>query len=201
MSLLSYIARRLLLIIPILLGTTFITFVISRVTVPDPARTWAGPRASAAAIAALTIRFHLKDPLYVQYFYYIRDLASGNWGVSPTSGRPVLYDLQIYFPATAELAIAAIIITILIGIPLGVIAALYQNKKIDHSIRVIYLAGFSSPPFFVALLFLFVFSYYFNVFPTNGELSSSLIPPARHTGMFIVDSLITGNWVDLRDSL
>ncbi len=201
MGLASYIIRRLLLIIPILLGTTFITFIISRVTVPDPARIWAGPRASAAAIAALSARFHLQDPIYIQYFYYLRDLVTGNWGTSPTSGRPVLYDLEIYFPATAELAIAAIIITIVIGIPLGVIAAIYQNKKIDHSIRILYLAGFSSPPFFVALLFLFVFSYYFNLFPTNGELSANLVPPVRHTGMYIVDSLIDGNWVDLKDSL
>jgi peptide/nickel transport system permease protein len=201
LGLVTYIIRRLLLIIPILIGTTFITFIISRVTVPDPARTWAGPRASAEAIAALTARFHLSDPIYVQYLYYLRDLVTGNWGVSPTSGRPVLYDLQLYFPATAELAIAAIIITIIIGIPLGVLAAMYQNKKIDHSIRVLYLAGFSSPPFFVALLFLFVFSYYFNIFPTNGELSSNLLPPARHTGMYIVDSLITGNWIDLKDTL
>jgi len=174
---------------------------VSRVTVPNPARAWAGPHAPPQAIAALVARFHLHDPLYVQYFYYLRDLLTGNWGVSPSSGRPVLYDLQLFFPATAELAIAAIIITIIIGIPLGIVAALYQNKKIDHSIRLIYLAGFSSPPFFVALLFLFVFSYYFNIFPTNGQLSSNLIPPARHTGMYIVDSLITGNWVDLKDSL
>lgn len=201
MGLANYIARRLLLIIPILLGTTFITFFISRVTVPNPARAWAGVHATPQAIAALVMRFHLQDPLYVQYVYYLRDLLTGNWGVSPTSGRPVLYDLQLFFPATAELAISAIIITIIIGIPTGILAAMYQNKKIDHSIRLIYLAGFSSPPFFVALLFLFVFSYYFNIFPTNGQLSSSLVPPVRHTGMYIVDSLITGNWADLKDSL
>jgi len=201
LGLANYIARRLLLIIPILLGTTFITFFISRVTVPNPARAWAGVHATPQAIAALVMRFHLQDPLYVQYVYYLRDLLTGNWGVSPTSGRPVLYDLQLFFPATAELAISAIIITIIIGIPTGILAAMYQNKKIDHSIRLIYLAGFSSPPFFVALLFLFVFSYYFNIFPTNGQLSSSLVPPVRHTGMYIVDSLITGNWADLKDAL
>jgi peptide/nickel transport system permease protein len=201
MGLVGYILRRALLIIPIILGTTLITFVISRVTVPDPARAWAGVHANAQIIAALSARFHLQDPLYVQYAYYLRDILTGNWGVSPNSGRPVLYDLELFFPATAELAIAAITITIVIGIPLGIIAAMHQNKKIDHTIRLIYLAGFSSPPFFVALLFLFVFSYYFNIFPTSGELSANLTPPARHTGMYIVDSLITGNWVDLKDSL
>lgn len=201
MGLISYIIRRLLLIIPILLGTTFITFIISRVSVPDPARAWAGPHASPDAIAALIARYHLNDPLYVQYFYYMKDLVTGNWGISPTTGRPVLYDLGIFFPATLELAIAAVIITIIVGIPLGILAAMHQNKKLDHSIRLIYLAGFSSPPFFVALLFLFVFSYYFNLFPTNGQLSANLTPPAHITGMYIVDSFLTGNWLDLKDSL
>ncbi len=201
MGLVTYIVRRLLLIIPILLGTTFITFIISRVTVPNPARAWAGPHASAAAVAALVARYHLKDPIYVQYVYYLRDLITGNWGLSPTSGRPVLYDLQLFFPATAELAIAAVIVTIIVGIPLGIVAAMHQNKKLDHTIRLVYLAGFSSPPFFVALLFLFVFSYYFNVFPTNGQLSTNLVPPTRITGLYIVDSLLTGNWIDLRDAL
>jgi len=78
---------------------------------------------------------------------------------------------------------------------------MHQNKKLDHSIRVIYLAGFSSPPFFVALLFLFVFSYYLNLFPTSGQLDSNLVPPTRITGMYIVDSLLTANWVTLKDSL
>lgn len=201
MGFVTYIIRRLLLLIPILLGTTLITFIISRVSVPDPARAWAGPHASAEAIAALILRYHLKAPLYIQYFYYMKGLITGDWGVSPTTGRPVLYDLELFFPATAELAIAAIIITIIVGIPLGIIAAMHQNKKIDHSIRLLYLAGFSSPPFFVALLFLFIFSYYFNLFPTSGQLSTNLLPPARHTGMYIVDSLITGNWVDLKDSV
>ena len=201
MGLASYIVRRLLLIIPILLGTTFITFFISRVTVPDPARAWAGVHATPQAIAALAVRFHLKDPLYVQYVYYLRDLVTGNWGVSPTSGRPVLYDLQLFFPATAELADRGDNNHDHYRHPYRGNRRDVSKQKIDHSIRLIYLAGFSSPPFFVALLFLFVFSYYFNIFPTNGQLSSSLIPPARHTGMYIVDSLITGNWVDLKDSL
>lgn len=131
----------------------------------------------------------------------MKDLVTGNWGISPTTGRPVLYDLGIFFPATLELAIAAVIITIIVGIPLGILAAMHQNKKLDHSIRLIYLAGFSSPPFFVALLFLFVFSYYFNLFPTNGQLSANLTPPAHITGMYIVDSFLTGNWLDLKDSL
>jgi len=201
MGFLTFVVKRFLMLIPILIGVTFITYVISRVTVPNVARAWAGPRASAGQLAALTARYHLDAPIYLQYFYYVRGLLTGDWGISPTTGRPVLYDLAIFFPATVELAVAAIIITIIIGIPTGIVAALHQNGKLDHSIRFIYLAGFCSPPFFVGLAMLLIFGYYFNVFPTQGELSTSLTPPLKITGMYVVDSLLSHNWVDLRDSL
>jgi peptide/nickel transport system permease protein len=187
--------------VPTLLGVTLITFLISRVIVPDPARTWAGFRATPAAVAALAARYHLNAPLYVQYFYYMGGLITGHWGVSPTSGRPVLSQISQYFPATVELAIAAIVITIIVGIPLGVVSALHHNGKYDHGIRFLYLAGFSSPPFFVALVIILVFGYVLNIFPTQGELSSNLAPPAHITGMYIVDSLLTGNWTDFVNSV
>jgi peptide/nickel transport system permease protein len=113
----------------------------------------------------------------------------------------VLTDLLLCFPATVELAIAALVIIIIVGIPLGVIASMHHDRPIDHSIRLIYLAGYSSPSFLVALITLFVFSYTLNIFPSQGQLSQFLIPPTRITGMYIVDSLLTGNWVDLTDSL
>lgn len=184
-----------------MIGVTLITFLISRVIVPDPARTWAGFRATPSAVAALAARYHLNSPLYIQYFYYLAGIVTGNWGISPTTGRPVLSDIALYFPATVELALAAIVITAVVGIPLGVLSATHHNKKADHGIRFFYLAGFSSPPFFVALVMILVFGYIFNIFPTQGELSNTLTPPAHITGMYIVDSLLTRNWVDLADSV
>ncbi len=201
MGLVSYIVRRFLLLIPVLVGVTFIAFFIARIAVPDPARAWAGFRATSGELAAYTARYHLNSPIYIQYFYYMKELVSGDWGVSTRTGRPVLTDIEHFFPPTIELALSALLITIVIGIPLGVIASLYHEKKVDHSIRILYLTGFSSPPFFVALLVLFVFSYYFKIFPTQGELSTNLVPPTHITGMYIVDSLLTGNWVDLKDAL
>lgn len=194
-------AKRIVLLIPVLVGVTFVTFFLSRVALPDPARAWAGPRATAAAVEALRTRYHLDSPLFVQYFYYVKGLLTGDWGISPTSGRSVLTDLGLYFPATVELAIAALLITIIVGIPLGVIAAIYHDRPVDHSIRLLYLAGYSSPPFLVALIMLFVFSYALNLFPSQGQLSQFLAPPTSITGMYIVDSLLTGNWVDFADSL
>ncbi len=131
----------------------------------------------------------------------MKGLFTGDWGVSATSGRLVITDIQFFFPATVELALAALLITIILGIPLGVLAAMYHERKLDHSIRVFYLAGFSSPPFFVAVILLLAFGFIFQIFPTRGELTTTLIPPTRITGMYIVDSLLTGNWIDLKDSV
>ena len=201
MGLIGYIARRILLTIPVILGVTFITFVLSRVIVPDPARAWAGIRAAPGEVAALTAQYHLNDPLYVQYFYYMRNLITGNWGVTPSTGRSVLQDIGFFFPATIELALVALLITVVLGISMGVIASIYYNRKLDHTIRIIYLAGFSSPPFLVALVVLIIFGYVLKLLPTQGELSQHLIPPTRITGMYIIDSFLTGNWVDLKDSI
>jgi peptide/nickel transport system permease protein len=201
MGFFEFVLKRMMLLIPVLFGVTFVTFFLSRVAVPDPARAWAGFRATPAAVEALRVRYHLNGPLVVQYLYYMKGLVTGDWGVSPTSGRSVLTDLALYFPATVELAIAALLLTIAAGIPLGVIASLYHERKIDHSIRFLYLTGYSSPPFLVALVMLFIFSYALNLFPTQGQLSNTLIPPTRITGMYIVDSLLTDNWQDFTDSL
>jgi peptide/nickel transport system permease protein len=196
-----YIAKRLLLLIPVILGVTFVSFVISFVITPDVTRIWAGAHPSPAAKEALAVRYHLKDPIWIQYYYYLVNFVTGNWGLVPSTGRPVLGDIELFFPATVELAFAAIIIILLIGVPLGIIASIYQDRKVDHSIRLFYLAGYSSPPFLVALLVLLVFGYTFRIFPTAGRLSSSLTPPFHLTGLYILDSLLTGNWLVLRDSL
>ena len=201
MGVAGYIARRLLLLIPVVIGVTFITFLISFVFTPDVARAWAGLRASPATLQALSLRYHLNDPIYVQYFYYMINLLTGNWGTVPSSGKPVLAEVGLFFPATLELALAAIIITIVIGIPLGVVSAMYHGRKADHAVRLAYLTGYSSPPFFVALLVVYVFGYVLNIFPTQGELSSSLAFPTRITGMVIVDSLLTANWPDFVDAV
>ncbi len=202
MGLIRYVLRRLASLIPVVLGVTFITFVLSRVLVADPARAWAGPKAPPSVVAQLAASYHLNQPIPVQYFYYMRDILLGNWGTNPIDGRSVLSEISGYFPATLELALAAFLITIIFGIPLGVLAALRQDKKTDHGIRFLYLAGFSSPPFFIALLLLEVVAYYFGWLPAGGELSAlGVTPPPNITGMIVVDSLLTGNWAAFWDSL
>jgi peptide/nickel transport system permease protein len=197
----GFIVKRTVFLLPIIFGVTLITFLISRVIVPNPARAWAGPHATPEAVASLAARYHLTGPIYLQYIYYLFDLMTGNWGQSPTTGRPILYEVSIFFPPTLELALLAILLTIIIGIPLGVAAAIFHDRNVDHSIRLFYLTGFSSPPFFIALILLLTLGYYAKVFPTVGQLSMNLTPPTPITGMYIIDSLLTGNWTDLMDSL
>ena len=132
--------------IPVLIGVTILTFMISRVAVPDPARAWAGLKASQATVEAISMRYHLNEPLYVQYYYYIRDLLLGDWGISPVSGQPVLDNLTAFFPATLELAMVSITIAAVLGIPMGVFAAVHQDKNIDHGVRLFSFRDLLRPP-------------------------------------------------------
>ena len=193
-GLLKFIARRIVLLAIVLLGVSVIAFTVSRVAVPDPTRAWAGPRASQATIDALIVKFHLHDPIYVQFYYYLSGLLHGDWGFDPSTGQPVLSSILLYLPATIELTTAALLVVIAVGIPLGVAAATHRNKVQDHISRVAALTGVASPPFVVALLLQLVFFYYLRIFPDSGGRISPLIQaPARITGFLILDSILRGN--------
>jgi ABC-type dipeptide/oligopeptide/nickel transport system permease component len=191
----TFAAKRILSTIGVLLGVVAILFLLFRVAVPDPARVWAGPRASQQTLEALAIRFHLNAPLYLQFVYYLNDLLHGDWGVSPISGQPVFQSIAQYFPATAELTTAALILTVALGIPLGVIAATNRNKVEDHVARVTSLTGIASPPFLLALILQFVFVFYLRTFPdSGGRISVFITPPPQVTGFLTIDSLLAGDW-------
>jgi len=197
----SYIVKRLILVIPVFFGITFLTFLISHVIVPNPAEAWAGVKTGKATIEAIAVQYHLNDPLYLQYYYYMSDLIQGNLGISPVTHQSVSNLIEAFFPPTLELSIAALLISVIIGIPFGVLSAIWSGRKIDYPLRVIYLAGISSPPFLLALVFQLLFSYYFKILPSAGQLSSTLAPPTHITGMYVLDSLLTRNWTDFSDSL
>jgi peptide/nickel transport system permease protein len=198
----KYVLRRAVSSIVSILGVLFLVFLISRVFIPNPARAWAGQRADEATVRNIAERYHLYDPLYVQFFYYLRDLMHGDLGTSPTSGQPVLTMLQIYFPATLELTIVTMAIALSVGILSGVISAIKQDKPSDHSIRVIALLGLASPPFLVALLIQLVFFFWLGIFPdSGGRISRSINPPLHLTGLYIFDSLVTGNWLAFVSSI
>jgi ABC-type dipeptide/oligopeptide/nickel transport system permease component len=213
-SLLKFIAKRILLSIPVLFGVVFLTFVISRIVVPDPIRAWVGVKASQSYADALILRYHLNAPLWVQFYYYVEGYLTGNWGVSPISQLPVLQEIEARLPATIELTLVAMLFIIFFGITLGVIAAIKKDKWPDQVSRITALAGVSSPPFLGAIIILLIFFFYLHWFPNGSRLDPGLSPPGGisftlfgdhvklpPTGLYILDSLLTGNWVDLFSSI
>ena len=199
MRLRTYILRRLLLLIPVITGVLVLVFVISYIIPADPARAWAGPQAREAQVEALRERYHLNDPVHMQIYHYLSNLILHfDLGVSVTSGRPVLKDLQTFFPATFELAIFAFILAIVIGIPLGVVSALRRNKPADHLSRFVALAGVSTPLFWSALLMQLLFYYKLGWFPAIGRLTVDI---ERYTGFVLLDSLLNGNMAALGDAM
>jgi peptide/nickel transport system permease protein len=193
-GLLIFVAKRIVFLVIVLFGCSLITFTVSRVAVPNPTRAWAGPRASQATIDALIAKFHLHDPVYVQYYYYVSDLLHGDWGFDPGTGQPVLGSILLFLPATIQLTIAALLIVVAVGIPLGVVAATHKNKVEDHLARLTALTGIATPPFLIALILQLVFFYYLHVFPDSGGTISPFIQaPPRVTGFLIVDCILAGN--------
>ncbi|MEA1993415.1 MAG: ABC transporter permease [Euryarchaeota archaeon] len=202
MKLRNYIIRRLILLIPILLGVTILTFTISHLIPADPVRQWAGgAKASPETIARIEEEMHLNEPLYKQYGYYLNDLAHGNLGKSYTEMRPVAECLKQYFPATVELSILAMMLAIVVGIFTGVISAVKRDSPIDHVTRLIAITGVSLPIFWLALMLQLTFAYHYSIFPLDSRIAVTIGPPQHITGFYTIDSLITGNLTALKSSL
>jgi ABC-type dipeptide/oligopeptide/nickel transport system permease component len=206
----DYIVRRLLLLIPVLLGVTMITFVLSHMA-GDPVAVYVtSEKLTEAQILKIVKAHHLDEPLYIQYWYYLSDLLHGDWGISRSDGnRPVIESIKSYFPATLELTIFAISMSIIIGIPLGIVSAVRKDKASDHAARIFSLTGVSMPVFWLALLMQYVFYYQFKTMnlpylPLSGRVDSLLLaqyPLKQITGLYILDSLLTGNWPIFFDAL
>ena len=152
------IARRCLWMPPTLLGLVLLVFAISHVIPSDPARVMAGENAPPEQIEALRHKYWLDRPLPVQFAHYVADVARGNMGISLFTQRPVSEDLFARLPATLELALYAIVIAVMAGVPLGVVAALRRNSWLDHVVRVVTVAGLAMAAFWLAILLQLLFS-------------------------------------------
>ena len=184
------------------LGLLAVTFFIGRVMPIDPVLAIVGDRAPADVVAQVRLELGLDEPLYVQFWIYLGKLAHGDLGRSVMTSHTVVDDIIRFFPATMELATAAIIIAALLGIPIGVLAAVKQGSRIDHVIRVITLAGHSLPIFVLALISLLVFYATLEIAPGPGRqniLFDDMVPTI--TGLLTVDSLIAGEWEVFWDAL
>lgn len=196
MNIYVFIARRLLLMIPVFIGITLVTFTVSHAVPADPIAANLGQRAQEdpSIVARYRHEWGLDQPLPVQYGVYIKNLFTGDLGVSITTRRPVTDDLRQFFPATVELSTAAVILAIVIGVPLGVLAAVRRNRWLDHVSRVISLIGISTPVFWLGLLAIIFFYYHLGILPATGQIDEGIPRPPAITGMLVLDSLLTGDW-------
>jgi peptide/nickel transport system permease protein len=198
---LRFILRRLAGLLFVLLGVSIITFFLAQVVPVDPVAFALGQNARDDQIEAYRRELGLDRPVWEQYVAYMGRLLQGDLGQSIRTRREVALDLRDYLPATIELALAALIVSLLVGIPLGILAALRRNSWLDAAARLFALVGGSVPIFYLGLLALGLFYRTLRWVPGPGRLDSTLTPPPPLTGLYTVDALLTGNWPVLQNSL
>lgn len=191
---LRFILRRLLGLLFVMVGVSLFTFAIAQVVPVDPAASALGAKAREEQIAAYRQELGLDRPVWEQYVRYLGRLVQGDLGESIRTRRPVADDLRDFFPATLELSLAALVVSLVLGIPLGIIAALRRNNWVDALARLIALIGGSMPIFYVGLLGLGLFYRQLRWLPGQGRLDSTMNPPDFITGLFTLDALLTRNW-------
>ena len=199
----TYIARRLGLAAVAMIGLTVITFVVSHAVPADPIVANLGQQASQRPeiVAAFRAKWGLDRPLHVQYLTFLSGLVRGDFGVSINTRRAVTRDLVQFLPATVELSTVAIIFAIVVGLPLGVLSALYRDSPIDHLARLVSLVGVSIPIFWLATVSLVVFYAALSVAPGPGRLGPQVPMPPGLTGFYVIDSLVTGHFATMRSAL
>lgn len=196
MSIFSYIIRRLLLSVIILLGVSIVTFLITRAVPSNPAARWVGPHATAEQIAEAKVELGLDKPLYIQYYRFITGFIQGDWGTSIRSHQPVLKDIASRLPASLELILFGIFIALIIGIPLGILSATKDRTLLDHISRTFSIAGVALPTFWLGMILQLIFFKQLGWFPLSERVDTLLIltHPIKHiTGFYLIDSLISGN--------
>lgn len=199
MKLYRYILRRLLLIIPVLLGVSIIVFTLNQIT-GDPAAAYISDKMTPLQIELVKEKYHFNDPPAVQYWYWLQGIIQGDWGWSQTATLPVTSAIAEFFPRTFQLAVISLLIAVPIGIAAGTRAAVRRNRPFDHLSRLSSLFGISVPLFFFALLLQFYFFSVLHLLPSSGMVDNWFIVygniPKGPTGFLLIDSLIAGK-IDL----
>jgi peptide/nickel transport system permease protein len=190
---LRFVVRRLVLLVPILVGLSILVFLWIRALPGTPALALLGERATPETIAQIERQYGLDRPIHVQYWRYVQNVARADFGDSIVSRRPVAEELKQRFPATIELALAAMLFSVIVGIPLGFLAAKKYGSFLDHASLVASLIGISIPIFFLAIILKFVFAVKLGWLPTVGRVSV-LIDLEHPTNFYVVDAIVTGNW-------
>jgi ABC-type dipeptide/oligopeptide/nickel transport system permease component len=193
---------RILTTIPALIGVVVVSFLLTRVLPGDTAAYFAGPAATPQAIEEVKKKLGLDKPLPEQFSRYVVDLSRGDLGQSLTTGQPVVADLKARLPASAELTLFGLILSLLIAVPLGILAAVKQGSFIDHACRAVATAGVSLPVFFTGLLLVYLFYFIWQISPAPlGRLDVFASAPPTVTGFYLIDSLLARDGEAFRSSL
>ncbi len=196
-----YFLKRFLSIIITLIGLSVIVFMVSRVAPGDPAKLAAGPDATEEMVQIIQKEFRLDDPLPVQYISYMRGLLRGDFGRSIRTRHQVQEDIRLFLPATFELVFFSIAFAIAFGILFGILSAVYKDTWIDHGARVFSVTGVAVPMFWLGIMLQLLLAAKFHLLPIGGRLDTMILPPTTITRFFLMDSLITGNWVVFKNAL
>jgi peptide/nickel transport system permease protein len=198
----EYILRRLGLAVVVFLGVMAVTFVVSYIMPGDPARLYLGSRASPARLEEVRKELGLNDPLPQQFVRYIGRTLRGELGISYRTKRHILDDIKIRLPATMELVTVSMLLSLMIGVPVGVLGAAKRGKIFDQLSRVITIGGVSIPSFWLALLLQLVFFLQLGWLPLGGRISQDIMlhnPVKVITGFYLIDTVLKGNWAAFRD--
>ena len=190
---LHYIGKRLLHLIPVLLGMTFLVFLIIRAIPGDPAQVILGQQATADAIAALRLKLGLDNPWYVQYFDYLKGIVTGDLGESLRTRQPISSEMWPYLAATFELAFFAMIVAVIVGVNAGIVSAWFQNSWFDYLAMVIALIGVSMPIFWLGLMEQWAFGIQLGWLPTSGR-EEVRDPVTAITHFYLIDTLMQGRF-------
>jgi peptide/nickel transport system permease protein len=197
----SYVLARLAFTVLMLLGLLVITFAISHVAPGDPARLAAGPDATPSMVETVRQKYGLDAPVPVQFVRYVRGVLVGDLGESIRSKNRVVDDLARYFPNTFELVTLALGFAVVVGIPLGMLSAVYQNTWVDHLTRVVSVSGVALPAFWLGLMLQLFVALHLGWLPLGGRLNITTPPPEPVTHLLMVDALLRGEWGTFRDAL
>jgi peptide/nickel transport system permease protein len=198
-----YIVSRLAVAVVMILLATLVIFLIANTVPGDPVLTQLGDIAAnnPDMVASFRHKWGLDLPLWERYWLFLDGLFHGDLGVSIASQRPVLDDIAQYGPATVELSTIAFLLSLVIGLPLGVVAATRRDSWIDHAARSISLIGVSAPTFWLAFIMLAIFYGWLDWAPGPGQISASTFPPPEVTGVMLIDSALAGDWDTFQDAL
>jgi len=197
----QYVLSRVAFLGLMLFGLLCLTFAISHVMPGDPARLAAGPDANQAMVDTLRAKYGLDRPLGVQFVRYLGGVLRGDLGDSLRSRNAVLDDLGRYFPNTFELVTLALLLAVALGVPLGMLSAVYRDTWVDHWTRVVSVSGVALPAFWLGLILQLLLALHFGWLPLGGRLGLTATPPAPITHLLLVDALLRGDWRTLGDAL